>query len=356
MELCHLNPVEIRALDRAQGKVSYAPDGVKEYSELGKKLDSPQARTMLINAFMRQSHAQGGSIKAMAAKGRHGDTKLAYLPKSVTSLLNKHIGSTTNPDTGKQEYFIGALLSALPTLIGAAPSIMKGAAAVGNGLGQMFQKTNGRKGAFGVNFGKGIGTMFNGVTDAMNPQQQGQRPGYQGYPPQMGMSGMGMQMNPYGGGYFSPYMRGMGMPQMGMEYGGRYQQPYTGGYGGGYGGGYSNSYGDGGYGGYDYGEQMQEPVKPNPFSTMSDSNKTQNNRYDNEIDLPQLPSPIAPPRAQTSAPTPSLAKDLVSAEGFVFPAPSKRMPGIVNPTVTTKPTPPGRGRQGSGEGIPEYDF
>jgi hypothetical protein len=63
--------------------------------------------------------AKGGHVKVqdMAKHGRYGDTEMAYIPQSVSDRLDRMIGGPSyNPTTGKKEYFLGALLSAIPTL------------------------------------------------------------------------------------------------------------------------------------------------------------------------------------------------------------------------------------------------
>lgn len=135
MELVHLNKSEVSGLDKAQGGPSYRGK-YKEYSKLGHAFMHPEAIKAL-NKASRQYHANGGRAKIdeMRKHGRFGDTEIAYMPKHVADRLDRLMGGTCrNPKTGKREYFLGALMGALPMVGGLLSKIP----VVGKALGGMF--------------------------------------------------------------------------------------------------------------------------------------------------------------------------------------------------------------------------
>lgn len=272
--LAHMNPEEIRELMDLQtqltgNKPQFRPGGVPDFSDLGQYFAHPEVRQSTENHF-RKKMAEGGravidDFDIMRKAGRYGDTKMAYLPRSLADTLDHTFGASRNPVTGNREYFLPALMMGLTRMLPMMGSLFGG----GGGGGA----AGGRGGGGGGMLG-GLGNMFSGLMNTLSNPQLGGALQNLGSIQQLAspilnwMGGGGQQQQqqqPYGmqGGYGQqPYgMQG----GYGMEYGGQQQSPYGMQQGGGYGmqGGYGQQspYGQqqGGYG------QMMNPYPRSPL-------------------------------------------------------------------------------------------
>lgn len=195
--IAHFNPQELKSLDKEQGSRTNIPGTMTpHYKGLEKILSTPGAQHMVRKAF--EHHASGGAVgesarevESMKARGRHGDTEMAYIGPNTKRVLDSLLSDVTggrinernnkHPSTGKPEYFgLGKFLG------GVGKTVSSGLNTLGNAAGNF--ATNALPGAIaggmmGGPEGALAGGMEGGLSGMMAPQQQmPQQPQYQ--PPQ----------------------------------------------------------------------------------------------------------------------------------------------------------------------------
>lgn len=220
--LAHFNPKELESLDEKQGGRTYIP-GTKtpHYKGLERLMSNPAVEHMLMQSFER--HAAGGmigetarNIEKMKAKGRFGDTEMAYIGPRTKKFLDRTLSDTTggrttaennkHPSTGKPEYFgLSSMFGGLGKTISKGVSGLGHAVSGGiNSLGNVATKA--LPGAImGGMMGGPEGAMMGGLSSAMQsnghpggmPQQGGGYSPYPGYQPGAAQGQMN-QMNQQG--------------------------------------------------------------------------------------------------------------------------------------------------------------
>lgn len=270
--LAHMNPDEIRELMELQEnylgtKPKFTVGGVPDFSDLDEVFSHPEVANATMGHIRKRmadgGHAIADDFDIMRRSGRFGDTKMAYLPKSLANHLDNALGRSINPATGKREYFIGALLGGLGRMLpsiagmfgGGAGAAGAGAASGGGGLlSSLGSMIPGLSSMFGGGAGTNVGSgIMNGLSSLFgggmgSAASQG-----------LGRAVMGPGIGGGGGGMFSNLMSTLSNPQLGgaMQNLGMMQQlasPFMSMFGGGsqqqqpQGYGQQQSYG-GGYGG-----------------------------------------------------------------------------------------------------------
>lgn len=220
--IAHMTPQELAELEAMQGGRQIDPQRrIPTLSRLGEMLGHESVKPALED-WERRGFAGGGEVEGinhlLRNSGRMGDTEIVVLPRPVADLFDKALyggPQPKNPHTGKREYFIGALLGGLGSVL--APHlgglIGKGVGAIGNMLGF--------KGAdnFGERVGGAIGTAGQALGNTMASGgnfSQGLRSAAGAAVPEIMQ---GMQSNPYAraaGTALTGYSNGQNWQDAGM--------------------------------------------------------------------------------------------------------------------------------------------
>ena len=138
-DYAHFNPRELDELDDMQGgRTNMDKTKTRRYDHLEKMMGDPKVERIIIKEY--EKHAKGGRIgdllreaDHMRAKGRNGDTDIAYVGPNTRRVLNKLMGGgSVNPMTGKSEYYnLSKMMGGIGKTIG------RGVKGAGNMLGGM---------------------------------------------------------------------------------------------------------------------------------------------------------------------------------------------------------------------------
>lgn len=122
--IAHMSPQEIEELVRIQGRADIDPHtGFHSFAPLGEyiahKRVSPHIDSFMQN-YRAQPRAHAGLSRYIEDSGQHGDTKAVVLPRVLANLFDNALNNgrpMINPKTGKRQYFLGALLGGLGSIL-----------------------------------------------------------------------------------------------------------------------------------------------------------------------------------------------------------------------------------------------
>lgn len=156
MEEAHFNKDELMAMDLVQGgRIRDPHTGLPVYTKLAHELLNHPDQKEHLEHLMELGHMHHAghethlshALREAAEHGRFGDTEIAKIPHSLSTVLDHIVGGPSYNEDGRKEYFLGALLSlvtrAIPAIVGAvgraapvvarvAPRIASAAARVGS--------------------------------------------------------------------------------------------------------------------------------------------------------------------------------------------------------------------------------
>ncbi|HXB10818.1 MAG TPA: hypothetical protein VNZ45_02445, partial [Bacteroidia bacterium] len=135
MLICYMSNGELEGLDDLQGGPSIDEEtGIREYSQLSEIIEIPEVKE-LFNRIVSEAkqnndemsedvkdaykiaksyslpyreteEEEHNPLRALERKGRHGDSKLAYLPENfIAFLIELGYGPTKNPSEGLLEFW-----------------------------------------------------------------------------------------------------------------------------------------------------------------------------------------------------------------------------------------------------------
>lgn len=122
--IAHMSPSEIDELLRIQGRNEIDPHtGFHSFAPLGEYISHQQVSPHIdsfIQNYRGQPRANAGLSRYIEDSGQHGDTKAVVLPRVLANLFDNALNNgrpMINPKTGKRQYFLGALLGGLGSIL-----------------------------------------------------------------------------------------------------------------------------------------------------------------------------------------------------------------------------------------------